>query len=60
LRLTTRKFWIPGEDAPDPDVPDAYTIAREALAAFRHELSRVDYGRQLAGVPGRASAVDPA
>lgn len=39
LRLTRRKFWIPGEDPPDPRVPDAYTVARRALATFRDQLS---------------------
>jgi sugar phosphate isomerase/epimerase len=39
LRLTRRKFWIPGEDAPVDGVPDAYTVAGEALAATRDALS---------------------
>lgn len=39
LRLTRRKFWIPGEDPADPAAPDAYTIARRALETFRDELS---------------------
>ncbi len=38
LRLTRRKFWIPGEDPPNPSVPDAYTVARRALATFRDQL----------------------
>ncbi len=33
LRLTRRKFWIPGEDAPEPGRPSAYDVARDALAA---------------------------
>jgi sugar phosphate isomerase/epimerase len=40
LRLTRRKFWIPGEDTPVDGVPDAYTVAGEALAAVRDELER--------------------
>jgi D-psicose/D-tagatose/L-ribulose 3-epimerase len=40
LRLTRRKFWIPGEDTPVDGVPDAYTVAAEALAAVRGELER--------------------
>lgn len=40
LRLTRRKFWIPGEDAPVDGVPDAYTVAGEALAATREALER--------------------
>jgi sugar phosphate isomerase/epimerase len=41
LRLTRRKFWIPGEDTPVQGWPDAYTIAREAIEAVRHEFSQV-------------------
>jgi sugar phosphate isomerase/epimerase len=41
LRLTRRKFWIPGEDSPVPDWPDAYTVAGEAIAAVRRELSQL-------------------
>jgi sugar phosphate isomerase/epimerase len=40
LRLTRRKFWIPGEDAPVAGVPDAYTVAGDAIAAVRAELDR--------------------
>ena len=41
LRLTRRKFWIPGEDEPVAGVPDAYTVAGEAIAAVRSELAHV-------------------
>ena len=40
FRLTRRKFWIPGEDAPVPGVPDAYTIAAEAISTVRIELAQ--------------------
>jgi D-psicose/D-tagatose/L-ribulose 3-epimerase len=40
LRLTRRRFWIPGEDAAVAGVPDAYTVAGEAIAAVRAELDR--------------------
>lgn len=40
LRLTRRKFWIPGEDAPEPGRHSAYDIARDALATARAELAR--------------------
>jgi sugar phosphate isomerase/epimerase len=40
LRLTRRKFWIPGEDTPVDGVPDAYTVAAEALAVVQEELAR--------------------
>jgi sugar phosphate isomerase/epimerase len=40
LHLTRRKFWIPGEDAPNSH-PDAYTIAREALERTREELHKL-------------------
>ena len=38
LRLTRRKFWIPGEDEPVAGVPDAYTVAAEGLAIVREQL----------------------
>lgn len=38
LRITRRKFWIPGEDTPVANVPDAYTVAREALAEVRKQF----------------------
>ena len=40
FRLTRRKFWIPGEDAPVPGVPDAYTVAAEAISTVGAELSQ--------------------
>jgi sugar phosphate isomerase/epimerase len=39
FRLTRRKFWIPGEDAPVPGVADAYAVAAEAITTVRNELS---------------------
>ena len=41
LRLTRRKFSIPGEDTVVSGRPDAYAIAREAIAAVRREISEV-------------------
>lgn len=38
LRLTRRKFQIPGEDHIDGSRPDAYTIAREAIDTVRQEI----------------------
>ena len=38
LRLTRRKFQIPGEDRIDGSRPDAYTIAREAIQTLRQEI----------------------
>jgi sugar phosphate isomerase/epimerase len=40
LRLTRRKFWIPGDDTPAPG-PSAYDVAREALVTVRQEIDRV-------------------
>jgi D-psicose/D-tagatose/L-ribulose 3-epimerase len=51
LRLTRRKFWIPGEDAPDQSQPDAYTVAREAVAAVRKQLSEIEGGIDRTVVP---------
>lgn len=41
LRLTRRKFSIPGEDPVVPGRPDAYAIARQAIATVRREISEV-------------------
>jgi D-psicose/D-tagatose/L-ribulose 3-epimerase len=41
LRLTRRKFLIPGEDTLDPNRPNAYDVAREAIATLRHEIAQV-------------------
>jgi hypothetical protein len=37
LRLTRRKFWIPGEDAAN-EYPSAYDIADLAIKATRQEI----------------------
>ncbi|HEX2049447.1 MAG TPA: sugar phosphate isomerase/epimerase family protein [Actinomycetota bacterium] len=42
LHLVRRKFWVPGEDEPDPGTPDAYTVARESLAEVRAQLGRLE------------------
>lgn len=39
LRLSRRKFWVPGEDAPVAGVPDAYTVAARAAETVREQLS---------------------
>lgn len=41
LRLTRRKFLIPGEDPAVPGRPNAYDIAREAIAEVRRKISEV-------------------
>jgi sugar phosphate isomerase/epimerase len=41
FRLTRRKFWFPGADVPVPGVPDAYTVAAQAIETVRHELAEV-------------------
>ncbi|MEA5515812.1 sugar phosphate isomerase/epimerase family protein [Nodularia sp. UHCC 0506] len=40
LRLTRRKFWIPGEDA-ENEHPSAYKIAEFAIEATRTELNKL-------------------
>jgi sugar phosphate isomerase/epimerase len=40
LRLTRRKFWIPGEDPPQSG-PCAYAVARNALATARREFDKL-------------------
>jgi D-psicose/D-tagatose/L-ribulose 3-epimerase len=39
LRLSRRRFWVPGEDPPVAGVPDAYTIAARAAETVREQLS---------------------
>ncbi|WP_370882728.1 sugar phosphate isomerase/epimerase family protein [Kineosporia succinea] len=41
LRLTRRKFWVPGEDEPDTSHPNAYTVAAEAIEELEKQLARV-------------------
>jgi sugar phosphate isomerase/epimerase len=41
FRLTRRRFWFPGEDVPVPGVPDAYTVAAQAIDVVRHELATI-------------------
>jgi sugar phosphate isomerase/epimerase len=42
LRLTRRKFWIPGEDDAN-EYPSAYDIADKAIIAAQQELSHLFY-----------------
>jgi sugar phosphate isomerase/epimerase len=51
LHLTRRKFWIPGEDEPVVGVPDAYTVAGEAIEALQKQLS--NYPQLVNGAPNR-------
>jgi D-psicose/D-tagatose/L-ribulose 3-epimerase len=39
LHLTRRKYWIPGEDAEQREVPDAYSMARQAIETARQQLA---------------------
>jgi sugar phosphate isomerase/epimerase len=41
LRLTRRKFLIPGEDNLDAGRPDAYTVADEAIKAVRRQIAAI-------------------
>lgn len=40
LRLTRRKFWIPGEDT-ENQYPSAYDIARDAIAFTKKQLNQI-------------------
>jgi D-psicose/D-tagatose/L-ribulose 3-epimerase len=42
LHLTRRKFWIPGEDQPAAGVPDAYTVAGEAIETLEKQLTKYE------------------
>jgi D-psicose/D-tagatose/L-ribulose 3-epimerase len=39
LRLSRRKYWVPGEDPAVPGVVDAYTVAAKAIEAARAQLA---------------------
>ncbi|MDZ8183878.1 MAG: sugar phosphate isomerase/epimerase family protein [Nostoc sp. ChiSLP02] len=42
LRLTRRKFWIPGEDTPN-QYPSAYDIADKAIKITQTEIEKIKY-----------------
>jgi sugar phosphate isomerase/epimerase len=46
MRLSRRKFWIPGEDAPVSGTPSAYVVAREGLEIVREQIKRFDMQTQ--------------
>jgi sugar phosphate isomerase/epimerase len=48
LRITRKKFWIPGEDTPVPGQPDAYTIAKDAIATLCGEIDALARSMQAA------------
>ena len=39
MRMTRRRFWRPGEDAPEADVDSAYDVARAALKTLEEKLA---------------------
>ncbi|MGD1911500.1 MAG: sugar phosphate isomerase/epimerase family protein [Rivularia sp. (in: cyanobacteria)] len=41
LRLTRRKFWIPGEDKENKPYPSAYETANNAIQATQRELTKI-------------------
>jgi sugar phosphate isomerase/epimerase len=42
LRLSRRKYWIPGVDAPSP-FPSAYDVARASLAKLREQFAALGH-----------------
>jgi sugar phosphate isomerase/epimerase len=38
MRMARRRFWRPGEDAPEPDRPSAYDVADAAMQTLREQL----------------------
>jgi len=42
LRITRRKFWIPGEDAPNSHQKSAYAVAEEGIRTVRHEFAKIE------------------
>ncbi len=39
MRMTRKRFWRPGEDAPEADVDSAYDVARAALKTLEEKLA---------------------
>ncbi|UWM78500.1 sugar phosphate isomerase/epimerase (plasmid) [Rhizobium sp. WSM4643] len=39
MRMTRRRFWRPGEDAPEADVDSAYDVARAALRTLEEQIA---------------------
>lgn len=39
MRMARRRFWRPGEDAPEPARESAYDVARAALEALREQIA---------------------
>jgi hypothetical protein len=39
FRLTRPMFWVPGQDEPVAGVPDAYTVAGEAIERLHAKLA---------------------
>lgn len=44
MRMTRRRFWRPGEDAPEADVDSAYDVARAALRTLEEKIA--SHGRR--------------
>ena len=44
MRMTRRRFWRPGEDAPEPNLASAYDVARDSLAELRAQIARIRSG----------------
>jgi D-psicose/D-tagatose/L-ribulose 3-epimerase len=42
LRITRRKFWIPGEDPRNAQRKSAYQVAKEGIDAVRSEFSKME------------------
>jgi hypothetical protein len=39
MRMTRRRFWRPGEDAPEAGVDSAYDVARAALKTLEEKIA---------------------
>jgi sugar phosphate isomerase/epimerase len=45
LRLSRRKYWIPGKDEPVPHQPSAYAVARDSIALVKQKVSALSLSR---------------
>lgn len=49
MRMARRRFWRPGEDAPEPDRESAYDVAVAGLATVRKQIASLSHAPQPPG-----------
>lgn len=56
MRMARRRFWRPGEDAPEPGRASAYDVAEAALQEVRERLATVALSRSVPSLMAGARA----